>query len=216
MEEMKHLASWVVIGDVVASRRQSDRAGLHARLVALLEESNRRWGTDLRLTVGDEYQGTVPGLGVACALTLHLRLALLPDVDVRHGIGWGATAVLDPGAGIEDGPGWWAARAAIEEVATAQRTPATRAVRTAVRAAEAQGAPPAALLAAVSAALLGRDALLDGLDARGLSVVRGLLRGMTQQEIAAQEGVSASAVSQRVRRDRTGLLVAAARQLEAL
>lgn len=211
---MKQKASWVVIGDVVASRRHPDRAALHRRLVAVLDDANRRHGTDLRLTVGDEYQGTAPSLGVACALTLDLRLALLPEADVRHGIGWGPTAVLDADTGIEDGPGWWAARAAIEEVAAAQALPATRAVRTAVRAADEGGAP--GLIHAVAAALLGRDALLDGLDARGVSVVRGLLRGMTQQEIAAQEGISASAVSQRVRRHHAALIVAGARALATL
>ena len=38
-------------------------------------------------------------------------LALLPVVDVRHGIGWGPVSVLGEEPRVEDGPGWWAARA---------------------------------------------------------------------------------------------------------
>ena len=53
-----------------------------------------------------------------------------------------------------------------------------------------------------------RDQLVTGLSERSLSVLRGLLSGSTQQEIAAAEGVSASAVSQRVRSDGLGVLVA--------
>ncbi len=47
------------------------------------------------------------------------------------------------------------------------------------------------------------------LDDRGLSVLRGLLAGRTQREVAASLGVSTSAVSQRVRHDGLGVLLAA-------
>jgi predicted transcriptional regulator len=53
----------------------------------------------------------------------------------------------------------------------------------------------------VNAALVGRDELLAGLDARSLSVLDGMLQGMSQQQIAQHVGVTPSAVSQRVRRD---------------
>ena len=65
----------VVIGDLVGSRTVADRAGLHRRLDAALQHANRRWGTDLRITVGDEFQGAVPTLGAAVTIALALRLA---------------------------------------------------------------------------------------------------------------------------------------------
>lgn len=212
MVDLKN-AAVVMIGDVVASRTASDRDELHHRVSRALAEANARWGSDLRVTVGDEYQGTVPRLGDATAISLHLRLALLPAYDVRHGIGRGATTVLDPGARIEDGPGWWAAREAIDAVKADAARPATRAARTAFRAAADAAGPGDA---ALDAALLARDELVGRLDERALSVLRGLLSGRTQRRLAEEQGISASAVSQRVRHDGLGVVVAMSERLEGL
>jgi DNA-binding NarL/FixJ family response regulator len=65
----------------------------------------------------------------------------------------------------------------------------------------------------VNAALLLRDEMVGGLSARSLGVLRGLLSGKTQREIAEEQGVSASAVSQRVRHDGLATLVASERLL---
>ena len=117
-----------VIGDVVGSRDHADRPDLHVRLVgrlAELEEMLRAeeaaGGETLvvsppRVTVGDEYQGIFTTLGVALRATRWLRTSLLPDVDVRHGLGWGPVQVLEDEPRVEDGPGWWAAREAVESV----------------------------------------------------------------------------------------------------
>lgn len=204
--------SVVVIGDVVASRAAPDRRDLHERLTSALDPVGRHWGGALRITVGDEYQGTLPGLGAAASATLALRVALLPEHDVRHGIGRGATRVLDPATGVEDGPGWWAARAAIESVHDLASHPATRGARTAYDVAAGLAEPTGA----VQAALLARDELVGRLDARSLSVLRGLLVGRTQREIAADLGVSGSAVSQRVRRDGLGVVLQMSAWLEGL
>ncbi len=202
MTEMKAPPSVVVIGDVVGSRNAADRGVLHSILTRALAEVNDRWDADLRITVGDEYQGTVASVGVATELTLALQLALLPEHDVRHGIGHGATTVLDEGEQIEDGPGWWVARDAIDEVKERAARAATATARTAYASADDEE-PTGAL----EAALLARDELVGRLDERSLSVLRGLLDGRTQREIAADEGVSASAISQRVRRDGLGVIV---------
>jgi hypothetical protein len=191
------MAVATLIGDVVASRGAYDRAALHAALTGALERINvdLRPSTPLRVTVGDEYQGCFATLGDALRATLLLRVGLGTDaaaVDVRHGVGWGEVTILSRRPRVEDGPGWWAAREAIEAVAHAQTRAASRSLRTAYR-----GPGPAA----VNAALVGRDQLLAGLDARSLSVLDGMLRGMSQQQIAQHLGVTPSAVSQRVRRD---------------
>lgn len=209
MREVNLPSSVVVIGDVVRSRAAADRPDLHRRLSDALADVNHRWGTDLRITVGDEYQGTAPAVGVATAITLALRLALLPDHDLRHGIGRGATAVLDAGAGIEDGPGWWAARTAIDDVKHRAQRAVTRSARTSYRSADV--AEPTG---ALDAALLARDELVGRLDERSLSVLRGLMAGRTQRELADDVGVSASAVSQRVRHDGLGVVVTMSKWLE--
>jgi len=197
-----------LIGDVVGSRAVGDRGRLHA---ALTEELARLNGGDapapvvpLRVTVGDEYQGCFGTVGDALRAALRLRLALAPYAEVRHGVGWGAVGVLSEEPRVEDGPGWWAAREAIEAVHRAEGRPASRSLRTAYAPADGvEGPAPAA----VNAALVARDELVARLDATGLSVLDGMLAGMTQQQIASRLGVSPSAVSQRVRRGGLGSIV---------
>ncbi|MFT4080998.1 MAG: hypothetical protein QM638_00280, partial [Nocardioides sp.] len=88
---------------------------------------------------------------------------------------------------------------AIEAVETAQARAGSRHLRTAY--VEAPPAHQPGLEAAVNAALIARDELLGGLGPLSLSVLAGMLGGMSQTRIAADLAVSASAVSQRVRRD---------------
>ncbi|GAA5156768.1 SatD family protein [Nocardioides marinquilinus] len=215
MKLMKRTDVVVVLGDLVGSRRATERAALHHRLTGVLDDLNERWGSDLRVTAGDEFQGTVPTLGAASAVALAVRLALLPEHDARHGIGVGQRRVLDPGTGIEDGPAWWAARAAIDDAHALAGRAATRAARTVVRVADGT-AVAAGPDGALNAALLARDELVGRLDARSLSVLRGLLSGRTQKEIAADEGVSPSAVSQRLRHDALGVVMTTSSWLEAV
>lgn len=207
MGRVKHRAT--VIGDLVGSRAAPDRADLHRRLSAALEEVNALLDPvrAMWVTAGDEYQGTFATVGEAVRATLLVAVRLRPDADVRHGIGWGATATLDAASGIEDGPGWWAARAGIEHAAQAATTPAQRWLRTAyVRADDATDGPDPGL---VNAALVLRDERLGGLSGRSVSVLRGLLSHETQRDLAQSLGISASAVSQRVRADGLAAIVAA-------
>lgn len=189
-----------LIGDVVASRAADDRGGLHDALSAAIEETNRSLDplVPLRITVGDEYQGCFGTVGAALRAALRLRLTLHPSADVRHGVGWGSVVVLSDEPRVEDGPGWWAARTAVEAVHAAQSRAASRGLRTAYRPAEGVDGPAAA---AINAALIARDELLARVGAPSMSVLSGMLAGMSQQQIAHQLDVSPSAVSQRVRRD---------------
>lgn len=219
MDPLSRDASATVIGDLVGSRSARDRATLHRRLGRALSEVNRALDpvTPLRPTVGDEYQGVFATVGAALTATLLLRVALLPAADARHGVGWGPVRVLSERPRIEDGPGWWAARDAIEAVEQAQGRPVLRSLRTAYVVAEDTGeAAPGPEPRAINAALRLRDQLVSGLSPRSVSVLRGLLEGSTQQAIAAAEGISASAVSQRVRHDGLGVLLAAHHDLGAV
>lgn len=203
MAEMKRPAVAALIGDVVGSRGSSNRRGLHRRLVAVLAAEADAAGVldPPAITVGDEFQGTYGCVGAALASAWRVRTALLPDVDVRLGVGWGEVTRLDDA--VQDGPAWWSAREAIEWVAQAQAKGETRAVRTAFRS-EAEGAPD---VAAVNAALGCRDHLLGSVDERSQRILGGLMAGRTQAQIAADEGISASAVSQRVRGDGLAMLL---------
>lgn len=199
-----------LIGDVVSSREADDRAALHGRVLALIEEVNAGFAplTPLRFTIGDEYQGAFATVGQALQASLRLRLGLLPSYDARHGLGWGEVEVLQESPRVEDGPGWWAARDAIHAVQEAEGRTASRWRRTAFRSAAGSGSG-ATDERLVEAALVLRDERVGGLSERSVSVLRGLLGGSTQKEIAGQLGISPSAVSQRVRADGLGALAAA-------
>ncbi|WP_111508126.1 SatD family protein [Mycobacterium kyogaense] len=201
-----------LIGDVVGSRTFADRRALHRRVTAALASVAENAVDAPALTVGDEFQGAYPTVGLAIDATLTLRLTLAPHVDVRFGLGWGAVTALDEESGIQDGPGWWAARAAIEWTAATQQQPGMTHVRTAFRNDTGAGADPRA----VNAALMCRDHLLGSLDERSLRILAGMRAGRTKKELAMEEGISASAVSQRAGRSGLDLLLAVAAELREL
>src|SRR6478735_7948362 len=219
MSTMKDQASrCVVIGDLVGSRGAPNRRALHRAVEQALVSVNDAVPavTELRITVGAAFEAA-----------LRVRLELLPAADVRVGIGRGPVQLLDAERGIEDGPGWWAARAAIEAVEEAAGRAATRHLRTAYHPAPEAGAAAGATVPdgigrggdadAVNAALLCRDHLVGSLSERSVRLLRGLMDPhTTQSELATLEGISASAVSQRVRADGIGAVLAAEDLLRGL
>ena len=211
---MKSKASSVatLIGDVVGSRRVVDRTASHKALNRALRDVAAGAFDPPAFTVGDEFQGSYPAVGQAIDAALSLRLAVAPDIDVRFGIGWGAVMVLDAEAGIQDGPGWWAAREAIEWTASAQRQPGLALVRTSFRSEKDARQD----VDAINAALLCRDHLLGSLDDRSLRILKGMLTNQTKKDIAAAESISASAVSQRAGRDGLDLIVQASQYLRSV
>ncbi|MET0520637.1 MAG: SatD family protein [Jiangellaceae bacterium] len=208
MTDLKHQpAVATLIGDVVGSRTAADRSGLHGQLAAVLAQANARLRptVPLRITVADEFQGCFATVGEAVHASLWLSLHLAPG-QLRHGIGWGPVAVLADEPRVEDGPGWWVARAAIEAVKADAAKAGTRLMRTAYRRAdETEGPDPAA----INAALMCRDQMIGSVSERSLRLLRGILDGSSQAELATAEGVSASAVSQRMRHDGLAVIVAA-------
>jgi predicted XRE-type DNA-binding protein len=193
---------YAVIGDVIGSRVLADRRDAQRRIGEVLAEVDRAVPgvQPLEPTVGDEFQGAYATLGEATRSTLLVRLALLPGIDVRCGIGAGETMVFDDRRTprLQDGPAWWAAREAIEWMAGSRRA----GLRSWVVAPDA---------AAVNAHLLCRDALVDRLNERGWRMLHAALRGMSQQRIAEAEGVTKSAVSQQFSRG-----ISAVRDAQAL
>lgn len=204
-----------LLGDLVGSRAARDRPALHERVRTALDAVNEVIEADapLAATVGDEFQGRYATLGGALDAALRVRLSLLPVADVRVGIGRGAVVDLEAGGAIQDGPGWWSAREAVEVVEASARTPALRHLRTAYRIAEGEtGAAPDA----VNAALACRDELVGSLSDRALRILAGLLAGQSQAALATAEGISPSAVSQQVRSHGIGAILHAHEMLRRL
>jgi len=182
---------YTIIGDLVGSRTAPDRAALHTALADALEAAGKavRAVQPFEPTVGDEYQGACATLADALLASLLVRLTLRPLVDTRCGIGHGTVTVHDSSRTplLQDGPGWWAARAAIDAISGRHEQRRTWCV----------GPKDADR---VNAYLLCRDQLVDRLNERGLRMLRLALLGHTQKEIAEAEGIWPSAVSQQFSR----------------
>jgi SatD family (SatD) len=200
-----------LIGDVVGSRLTTDRARMHRRMNAVFTSVPDTAIDPPAFTVGDEFQGSYRTVGDAIDAAMRIRLAIAPSIDVRFGIGWGDVTVLDEKARIQDGPGWWAAREAIQQTAAAQRRPGLALVRTTFRAGEDRGDT-----GAINAALMCRDHLLGSLDDRSLRILKGLMDNRPKKDIAEAEGISASAVSQRAGGDGLDLIVVVSEYLRRI
>ncbi len=178
---------FALIGDLVGSRRLADRSATHRRLVEVLAQVDAAEPglQALEVTVGDEFQGMYGDPHSAARVALLVRLAVLPDADVRVGIGEGEATVLDEARHppVQDGPAWWAAREALEIMGSPRRG----ALRTWFVGAGSE---------TVNARLVCRDALVDRLNDRSRRMLALALSGHSQRDIAAVESVSKSAVSQ--------------------
>jgi hypothetical protein len=183
-------ALYTVIGDLVGSRSVPDRAEAQRALNDALVAVNRLVPVEqpFQPTVGDEYQGACATLQDAALATLLTRLTLLPVVDSRCGIGYGTVTVHDADRTplLQDGPGWWSAREAIQTLD--ERRDVTRTWFAGPQ----QGV--------VNAFLLCRDQIIDRLNDRGVRILRLALLGHSQKEIAEMEGIWPSAVSQQFTR----------------
>jgi hypothetical protein len=184
-----------------------DRAALQERLLDGLSSANARVVADqpLTMTIGDEFQGLYDSPARALEASLVLRLMLVGAVDLRFGVGWGRLDVRDPDRGPygQDGPAWWAARAAIDRVAKGARArEGPKGWRTAfVDGTEPTSGPPRASEDLVNALLMCRDELVSRMDARDARLLLASFEGRKQADIGADEGISPSAVSQRFGRN---------------
>jgi hypothetical protein len=203
-----------LIGDVVRSRSRADRQALHDELSHALAEANGAVPSEdpLVITVGDEFQGVYATLGDALQASFVVRAALHPRTDIRFGLGRGAVTTLDPDRGIHDGPAYWAARDAITTAEERARRAQTRTSRTAYVGLEDE----APTVAAVQSALDCLDFMIGSMSTTSREILGGLMGGHTQLELAERLGVSASAVSQRVRRDGIGVALESMQRLWGL
>ncbi len=190
-----------VIADIVSSRELDDRRtaqraieSAFAQVVDILP-AHARPVRPFTAVVGDEFQGAFPTLRAALAATLLVRLALPAVLDLRFGLGLGEVEEIPSTSGsLSEGPGWWAARAAIEHVEEIARREAPQA-RTWVAAAE-HVAGAADLVRIANAAALARDRVVGRWSDRVRALVCGRIAGVTQGDLAQSQGISQSAVSQ--------------------
>lgn len=147
----------------------------------------------LEPTIGDELQGVYEDLHHALYATLLVRLALPETMDCRFGIGVGEVEIVGTSNyGLtQDGQAWWSAREAIDTAkAKRRRFPGLR--TWIMREGSERGD-------IVNSYLLVRDELVSGFDGRQRRIALGELHGKSLSQIAEDEGISTSAVSQRHR-----------------
>lgn len=211
--------TFTLIGDVVGSRRVEDRALLQQHLAKALEQMNLvlEPRVPLEPTVGDEFQACFDDVASAVRASLMVRLELLQmaGVDSRYGLGAGRVEVFARGRTLsQDGPGWWAARSAIESSRALEETPHTSFARTAFSASREDLESWRGEEGAINAFLLCRDALVDQMKQRSQNRLYGLMRGWSQSQIAEREGATQGAISQTLARSGAFAIVAAQEKLE--
>jgi hypothetical protein len=191
-----------VIADIVGSRRLRDRAGAQRMLdetIARVEREHPLADQPLRPTVGDEQQGVYRTLYDAVTGVLLLQLALPEGIEFRYGIGVGDIRAIDSAhRELSDGPGWWAARAAVETVhARQERTVPT--ARSWIVAAPGQDEVMDSEVSMGNAYLLARDAIVVRMTERERRLAYGRIGGLSQTALAEQEGITQPAVSKALR-----------------
>lgn len=200
-----------LIVDIVGSRQVEDRVGAQRSVREAFEQAHnaRPMRRALWPTVGDEFQAIFSNLGDALLATAFVRLALPEGVDCRFGLGRGETADIDEkeSGTIQDGSAWWNAREAIEETHRREHgsEPYLRSWFVSDNAEEAG--------ALINAYLLLRDEKISSMRARERRLTAGILLGRSQSELARQEKITQSAVSQSLRRSGGAALIAAHHEL---
>jgi len=191
-----------VLADIVGSRRLSDRSAAQR----VLDETIAGAEADLALaaqpltpTVGDEQQGVYRNLGDAMTSLLMIQLRLPDGIAFRFGVGVGEIRPVGSVHGdLSDGPGWYAARAAIETVHAREQRALPRS-RTWIVGAPGQDEVMESTIAISNAYLLARDELVGAMSERERRLTYGRLIGTSQQDLAAQEGISQPSVSKSLR-----------------
>lgn len=184
-----------LIADVIGSRRQGNRDEVQRSAEAALDRIAEAVppAEPFRATVGDEFQAVYASRNEALRATLFAGLLPPQDSLLRFGLGEGEMGPVPSATSshIQDGPGWWHAREAVERVENQQsRFPFLRSWY--VSAVPWQDTP-------VNAYLLTRDQLVAGLSVRARDYARGVAKGDSQKAVAAEYGVSQPAVSKLLR-----------------
>jgi hypothetical protein len=230
--EAPHSAVAVIV-DISRSRSHPDRRALQDEVVSVLDTVNGLVPAlqPLEPTVGDEFQGAYAFLSDALRATLLVRLHLPEGVDLRFGVGSGELQTVGAGVAgsIQDGSAWWSARAAIGTAreheysklgfvrtwfAEGAQPPAAEldahTSEPTSPPASLPASPPASLPAEhlVNAYLLCRDQIVGAMQPRARRLLLGQLLDRTQAELARQEGISQSAVSQGLSRSGATALLA--------
>ena len=191
-----------VLADIVGSRTLDDRPAAQRILddaIARVEADAPSAVQPLIPTVGDEQQGLYGDLGAALISLLMIQLALPDGIAFRFGIGIGdVRSVASVHGELSDGPGWYAAREAID-IVHAREGRAVPRTRTWIVGAPGQDEVMESTISASNAYLLVRDELVGAMSERERRLTYGRLIGRSQHDLADDEGISQPSVSKALR-----------------
>lgn len=110
-----------LIGDIKDSKQLEDRYTIQVKLRKILEQINVEYEKDITskflITLGDEFQGLLNNGNNLLKIIQEIQMKIYP-VKVRFGIGVGKiSTMINPEMALgADGPGYYNARKAIEEL----------------------------------------------------------------------------------------------------
>ena len=188
--------SVALIGDVIESTGFEDQRSLFTSIEQALCKVNGAVPAQqpLRMSVGDEFQGLYPNVAAALKAGLLVRLRLYGVCELRIGMGRGRIEMMDPESVPfrQSGPGWWAARDAMNEVrALESKQKWPRSLRCRFRSGTDDGT------GIINAFLLAQDQILSRMDERDARITIGLFEGEQQRKIATDLGVTQPSVASR-------------------
>lgn len=199
-----------VLADIVGSRRLDDRTAAQRVLddtIAAVEVDLPLATQPLTPTVGDEQQGVYRDLSDAMVSLLMIQLRLPDGIAFRFGIGVGEVRPVESvHRELADGPGWYAARAAIE-IVHAREGRAVPRTRSWIVGAPGQDEVMESTIAASNAYLVVRDEVVGAMSERERRLTYGRLLGRSQQELATEEGITQPSVSKSLRTAGTAALI---------
>lgn len=188
-----------VIIDLVGSRYLEDRKTVQsqireefARVDPIVPPTRPLWAT-----VGDEFQVIYRSVSDAFRATAVIRLLASGRFDCRFGIGQGDVRTIEEGerGPIDEGEGWYRARLALEEAERMQAHgyPWLRTWATFVDEDRDDLSQTMA-----RAHLTARDHIISRMKAKEARIAAAWLLGARQKDIAREEKISQSAISQKL------------------
>lgn len=111
----------VIIGDIIDSKKITDRQKVQAKFKDILKEINENYtdaiASQFTITLGDEFQGLLKNRKNIIDIIFEIEMAMFP-IEMRFGVGIGevSTAINFESSSEIDGPAYHRARAMIKEL----------------------------------------------------------------------------------------------------
>lgn len=182
---------FVMIGDMIQSRRLDDRREIQEAFRQALNSAQREYGrgivSPLTLTIGDEFQAVLGDASNLFAIVNRLEESL-PTIRFRYGLGVGeiSTALNRKAAIGMDGPAFHFARQALEQARQTERRFAFVCASPRVQ-------------ARIDLLLHWIDVITANWSKEKKQILRLSQLRLTQKDIARKIGISQPAVSQHIR-----------------